>query len=1116
MDTEGDGESRMTNEERKTAAAALPPRNDDSSPGGHGGYSIVIHHKLARHIRSRLVNDLVALGLVALGLAGFGVLVVAAAFWSGWVVAVLLAPLCWLAWRRLRVLGLVSVAREVEREFPEVEGRLLAALQLAEYRPGSREGYSAELVEAAVADVEQALRPLHLERLVPRKRILQGAVAAVVGLGVLFGYMQLASARARVGLLNGFAGSRLAVEFIVEPGDTAVLPGEEVTLRCRVEPAGVFGRVMLEKLGAAGTKRAVRLEDGQGVSVFHPKQGFAYRFRVLSRSSEEFRIRVIEPLEAERLVFSYRYPEYTGLPEYRSTSTDIVALKGTAVEFEGEANQPLGSGRLILGRDTTEVEAGPDRRFRGEFTVTGDGEGRIELTDAGGGVFQQVGLVRVRSLPDESPLVRFLVPGRDTDLPASMQVLLGLSSLDDFGLGGLYLYYGRDSIDQRIRIKDLGGRREDTTLYAWDLARSGLLPGDVMQYYAAVLDNDVVSGPKMGRTPVFQVRFPTMVEIYNASVQQTEHTAEELAPLMDQQERISEEMARISEQMKRSGDLSWEERKALEQVLSEQTNLAQEIAELREDVSRMMDEMLQGMTLDEETMERMAQLQELLSELLPRELQESLARLREELEQGPAELRDAIEQFELDQEQLKAGIEQALEMLERVLEEQRLEELARKAEELADAEAEILERLGAEEPDAAAKLQDEVSAGLDSLLAEMEDLAGTMSDSATADSLAELGEQAEQDSLSQLADEAGEKMQQGKNQQAKSSAGKLQKKLQQLSEDLSSLSMGLKRKRSDETAEELAAAAEELLMISREQEELETGADRDGISDRAAREMSLHDATGIVAESLASLAGRSMSVSGRLIQELTRSMRAMKDAAGSMVESRTHVARRQMATARAGLNRTVAMLLSALASERQGGGFSGGMEALLQQLSQMSGEQMAINAGMGGMPIPLPGGMSDAQVQALGGLFSRQQALRQKLEQMLQSLGGETPGLTSSLEGLLDEMKAVEQDMAELNVSRDLVERQESILSHLLDTQRSIQQRGRKEQRESEGAKPFQTGTSPRLPEDMGERNRMLREELMRSLKQKGFGDYEQMIRLYFERLLARPGPGAVRQDEQP
>jgi hypothetical protein len=378
-----------------------------------------------------------------------------------------------------------------------------------------------------------------------------------------------------------------------------------------------------------------------------------------------------------------------------------------------------------------------------------------------------------------------------------------------------------------------------------------------------------------------------------------------------------------------------------------------------------------------------------------------------------------------------------------------------------------------------------------------------MSDREIGDSLSDLAQQAEQEKLSEMAQELANQMQQGKSGEAKPKSGKLGQSMKKMSQSLNSLSKKLKSKRSSEVAKELSNAVQDLLMVSDEQEKLEqTTTGMADLSQNAAPEMGLHEAARIVAESLASLSSRSMSVDPGLGQELAKAMAAMEQAAQAMVDNRAGVAQPSMAQARQSLNRTVQSLLQAMAEAQKGGGMSSGMEGLMQQLSQMTGEQMGMNAGMSGFPIPMPGGLSAGQMAALGRMLGKQRALREQLEQMLQEMGGTQPGLTSSLEGLLDEMKAVERDLSELNVSRELIQRQESILSHLLDAQRSIRQQGFKEERESESGKAFDLLPKPRLPEDKGERNRLLREELMRALKQGYPTEYEQMIRDYFQRLL--------------
>lgn len=1064
-----------------------------------------IRRRLESLGRRQLANGLLALVLLAVGLAAAGVVLVTLAFWSGWLLFVGLVPLGWLAVRWLRGLNTVSQARDVEAHFPAVEGRLVSALELAGLVPAGREGYSDELLEAAVADVEERFRPLPVERLVRRKRAYGAALAAAAGLALLAGLFVLAPARARFGLVNAFAPGRLEVEFAVVPGDTSVLPGSEFAIACTVRAPVRLGRVRLERAGAGAGSRVLVLEDGVVLVPVRATGDFSYRFRVLGARSAEHRVRVLEPVRVERLGLTIRYPAYSGLPDFRTASPDVAALRGSRVTVGGESNRPLAGARVVFAADTNALEVSGERGFAGEFTVRGDAEGRLELADAAGGGFQPVERLRVRAVPDESPLVKLLLPGRDVDLPVSMKLGLAINSLDDFGLTGLWLHWGRDSVFERRRIGSPSGR-EDTTFFAWDLSDVGLLPGEVASYYVSVSDNDNVSGPKTGRTPVFRVRFPTMTEIYESSVRQTERTASELAPMRDTQEELSQELGRIADQLRSEGELSWDQRQALGELLGEQQDLAEEIAELRDEVARLTDELFSGVALDRETMARLGQLQELLSRLLPRELQESLERLQQSLAEESPELQRALEQFEQDQEQLRESIDQALEFLERVMEEQRLEALARQAEDLARAEQEVARQAPAGDLDDLVEAQAGVEAGLDSLLRELQDLAASMSDSATADSLAGLAEAAEQDGFKEQAGQVTAQLQQGQRSQAGSEAGKLGDKLKQMAESLQAMSQGLKKKRSGEAARELAAAAEELLMVSREQEGLEQQAARGGgVDGLAARAMSLANATTLVAESLAALGGRTMAVPAQAVAELFRANNTMKAAAQTMVENRAGPAARQLRNARTAVDRATAMVLAALEQAASGGGMSGSMSSLMEQLGQMTADQMAINMGMSGMPIPMPGGMSGSQAEALSRLLSQQAALRERLEQLLEEMGGERPGLTGSLEGLVDEMKEVERALAELDIDRELVERQESILSHLLDAQRSVRQQGHKEQRESETARPFERGPRVALPEDHGERNRLLREELMRALKTGELGDYEPMIRAYFEKLLSEP-----------
>jgi hypothetical protein len=1020
-------------------------------------------------------------------------------FFGGWTLVLIVPPLAVLASRWFANARTAAVAVDVEETVSRLKGRLIPALQIAEADGSGREGYSKELASAALAAVDGDMGGQDLRRVVRRGHVWAGfgllaAVGALVAAASL-----LFPARLRVGAANLVGRVDRVVRVTALSADTTVARDGVVALRCAVEPAGVFGAALLRIKGARNSTRRVALTADSCLIVVEVEDGFDYQFEVLGVKSESRAVRPAEPLVVRSLRFSYEFPRYAGLKRQESNSTDIRVLKGTVLGVSGEANRPVVSAALCFGPDTIELATGTrGDDFAGQVRLLSDVDGALRITDrrdASGEV-----PLRIRVIPDEVPLVRILVPGRDVDLPASMKLPVIVDALDDFGLGRVRLRYGRDSLTGTVALADGGGLREDTVAYIWDLSGSGLLPGDVMRYRVEAFDNDDVSGPKLGTSDVFAVRFPTMTEIYSASVQQAERTQEQLAPLQTNQEQVAAELERASEALDRSRDLTWDEKQALSAALSSQEGLLQQISDLQREVQDLADDLGQGLSFDSETMERLGELQQLLNEVIPPELKQSLSDLRQRLEGNAPEVRRTLEQLQREQERLRVGIDRALDLLRRIVDEQRLDALAKSAAELARNQESVTQHLEREDRDWASRLQPQLATGLDSLLQRIRDLAAELSDSTLVDSLTALSSGLESESLPEQSSALAAQLRSGRKGGEAARSRSVAAGLRDAANRLESMSNQLKRQRSADLAGNLAVLASDILALSQEQERLE-GIDA-GPAEAARRMAGLAEGTRIAAESLVTVTGRTMLVSPRLGQQLAEVMAVMTGAGKLLNDGMTAAARSQMPRARAGLNGVAKGLLEAMAQASASGGESGGMESLLDQLSKMAGEQMGLNSEMGGMPIPIPGGLSPSQMQTLQRVLSMQSSLRQRLEQMMQTMGGDQPGLMASLEQVLEEMKASERDLADLNVTRQLIDRQQSILSHLLDAQRSLRQRGFKEERESETAKAFEVRRPLGLPPDRGERDRILREELLRALKADYPRDYEAVIRAYFERLL--------------
>jgi len=306
--------------------------------------------------------------------------------------------------------------------------------------------------------------------------------------------------------------------------------------------------------------------------------------------------------------------------------------------------------------------------------------------------------------------------------------------------------------------------------------------------------------------------------------------------------------------------------------------------------------------------------------------------------------------------------------------------------------------------------------------------------------------------------------------------------------------------------------AKELNDISQEQEKIKPINNSTDLKELVLRQARISEAATLIAESVAVLSNKSLMVSPEWTKDIIKSVSLM-DSASQVLEDAVHnnadvhIAQQLQEQAIVQIDIVTLRILLLTYQNQKSGGMAGGMESLLQALSQMTADQMMLGQQMGGMiPLPMPGGLSAAQMNELGRLMSQQGQLREALQKLLQEIGsgkyGEMPGMTGSMQGALEDMKQIEKDISEQLVNRQTIERQEQTINHLLDAQRSIRQKEFTEKRESEVGKDYQIRPNIILDKNLGETKKLLREELLRALREGYPKEYEDMIKNYFESII--------------
>jgi len=192
-------------------------------------------------------------------------------------------------------------------------------------------------------------------------------------------------------------------------------------------------------------------------------------------------------------------------------------------------------------------------------------------------------------------------------------------------------------------------------------------------------------------------------------------------------------------------------------------------------------------------------------------------------------------------------------------------------------------------------------------------------------------------------------------------------------------------------------------------------------------------------------------------------------------------------------------LMQALQNASSGtGSGGGGMQSLMQMLEQMSQEQMAMNILTEQLFLQMQaqgGKMDSAMQQQIQRLAEDQERLAENLKRALQN-NPEAQKQGNVLKQITEEMDAITRQLKNNQLNPDILERQERIISKMLDAQRSINKREFTEKRKAETGEDMLYKGNTKIDLEALRRSGLLEEGLRAYPK-----EYQQVIMQYLKEL---------------
>jgi len=1081
--------------------------------------ALVLRHALRAAAAAALALALVvALGLTLPAGSGYA--------WARLVALLALASLALL--RAARDTWRASLTFErwlerVEERFPEVHSWLRNAIDFERARPPHT---SEELAAALAAETARRLAKLPIASLTPRIEprrpawALGGALAAILLLAAI------APARVQrswAALWNPALASP-PVHLVVEPGSVRLTPGAALAVRARVR--GSTQRPRLLRDGAPAPE-AVAEGAGEGgerrwrFDLTQLTRDQEYRVRVAAVESPRYHITMAgepSPLSFEMEIVP---PGYARLPVQRGAATrgDLVALRGARARVEITFDRDLESLAVTLpgGAGAKFTPLGP-RRWRGEIPIEREGEYELEARAAGGaGRFRY----RVTPLPDAPPVIAVETPEGDLDLPAGQEVPLAIVGQDDLGLSELRLQFRKDPAAPwtDLPLARFAQRpREARVETRWDASPLALLPGETATFRFELFDNNPAGGRGRAVSPTFELRFPSLAELYRHVEDRQLGVENTLEKAAEKSRELQKALDRLVRQLppRESPDPppAYERSEELKSAFERQQDLSRQIDQAARQLRESVERAAEREAFNQQLTAKLRELAELMEQIESPEFKQALARMREALERlDRRPLERQLPQWRERNREMLTNLERTLELLRQLRQEEKLESLAARADELReqqDAMNHEHESRPAESRDSnpekkearsLAERQERAAQQSESLAKDTRDLGGELDSAGEQQTLDQSAEELEHEAAPEQR-EAAQSAARSESPRAARSGRSASESLRRAGERMTQL---LSQRQSSREGADLAAvrrAAQDLVSLQRAADQnLSSSAPP---AARADRQTDLSEGVSRVADSLYTLAKRTPFITPKLGQALGRAMQSLS-AAGRELGSGNR--QRGEETGREGSDALNEAVLELRASEQSmcnmpGDGAGQRPESAAEKMGRLGQRQGQLNQETRRIAQRLSEQlrMGTGDQQELQRLAEEQQRIRQQIEQV-QRDEQEKQKLLGKLDQAQREMKEVEESLRDGLTGDEVQQKQQRILSRMLDAQRSVNRREFDPERESRSGVDIAHRSPGELPAELLRETDRLRLDLLKAEADRYPARYRAFVETYLRAL---------------
>lgn len=1008
-----------------------------------------------------------------------------------------------------------QAAIQIGKYFPQINDKLLNTIQLH----GSA-GSENALVRASIAQRTKELGLFSFPQAVNFKennRYLKYLAPPLIifTLLLLFVPQLFTEGTERIINFNKEYVAEAPFEFVLENENLKAFKNESYSLnldfRGNYKPNEAY-------IVVSGRKIKMQKEEGRYIYTFENIQNNeSFHFEAAGFNSKNHEIEVLSRPNLKGFNIELTYPEYLNRDRKRiENAGNLVLPEGTQVLWHFSAQDAENMSLKFLQEDTTYmIENSGSQNFSFKKRLLDSDTYKVNLSNRNSNNKAEIKYT-IEVVKDKYPEINVEV-FEDTTLYNFL--ILGGDITDDYGIERLSVFYqieeGTKDKYRSISIPVDRQQNSQSFYFPWNLDSLLVSPGSKINYYLQVSDNDGVNGSKSTKSRIYSFEVPSKEAVSEKLNKESENTKERIAGTKQDVSSLKKDLEDLEDKLKGQQKLEWQDKKKIEDIIKKREKLNEAVEALKERNKENNLQRERFNSQNENIRKKTEQLQQLMDELLDEETKRLYDELKKLLEEQGSDksIQEKISEINKRENNLENELERTLELFKRMQFDMKLEEVVSEIDELAKEQ----EKTSEESKESEKGDNNQAGENLDKqkeLNQKFEDIKNDL------DKLKEINQeldqpnpmqdtQDEEEKIEEEQQESMESLEKKKNDRAAKHQKNAADEMKKLGKKMEEMQESMEMTMMEENLDHLRDILDNLVKLSFDQESLMN--DFKGVNQSDPRfvklsqhQLKLKDDAKIIEDSLLSLANRIFQIQSFVTREVESMNNFMGGSLEALKERDQAKAISSQQFAMTSMN-NLSLLLSDVLKQMQ------------QQMADAMGKpQKGKGKGkpmsMGDLQKKLNDKISElkksgksgrALSEELAKLAAEQEQIRRALQSEMQKAGNEE--LNEGKEGggsgkqILEKMEETEADLVNKSLTEKTIQRQQDILTRLLESENAMREREEDEERKAEQP----TNYDQIIPKEFADYIKAKEKEieLLKTVPPRLNPYYMQEVNKYFKRL---------------